>query len=669
MDQLQELATSYKDLSREQLAEKAVEIATRQIMATSEFKRSRLIRLCKYHALYNGEVPKKIRQLFNVPIPVFAGMIDTLNAEHNTSTRINFKEGDPADYFKVQKLNGAFQMEVMDNSEDSKWDEKLYMVRKHAIIDGVGIPKLTTSSDPNYRSELAVTKLKDFNFQPRGGSNLENHLFAGEEDIERTQAELVAAALSGEYDRDQVRKLISSCSETDYLPFKDNYEWSQSLERFKPFGLNPDNHNYVGQPVYKLAQHILEIGGKRYFLVFHPWTRTWVRFEKWSEISSSELYPWAPVHTHPDDENFLSKSFADDLYPAADAIVAMFNQELTNRERRNNTSRAYDKDMFKDVRKLDEASYRPDALVPADTAGGTKQIAQGIYEFKIGELGGTVNLIDWVGATVGRQVGATDTSQGSTADASKKASVVFTEQKAISKRLAWSSTPFKQMNAALGTRYKNGLIDHMPARMAIRILGERGLDWDEITRMDLKFKKDVDVLVVTNDQSFQDSELEKQARKDGLTAIGADPALASVIGPQWRAAELLSAAGYDDAEIAAALDIKTYSDKRSLARAAEAIQLILQGKKPPIWYGADAAFMQKIVDVATDRRTTLGPLYDTLIDYALEHEQIAMQNTERKAVDDARTAAATGSGPQPKEQPSNIPGGISRAMNMAEATT
>jgi len=37
--------------------------------------------------------------------------------------------------------------------------------------------------------------------------------------------------------------------------------------------------------------------------------------------------------THEDDENFLSKSYADDLYPSSDAIVAMFNQELTNREK------------------------------------------------------------------------------------------------------------------------------------------------------------------------------------------------------------------------------------------------------------------------------------------------------------------------------------------------
>jgi len=48
----------------------------------------------------------------------------------------------------------------------------------------------------------------------------------------------------------------------------------------------------------------------------------------------------------------------------------MFNQELTNREKRNFGARAYDKDMFKDVRKLDESMHRPDALVPADTKGG-----------------------------------------------------------------------------------------------------------------------------------------------------------------------------------------------------------------------------------------------------------------------------------------------------------
>ena len=670
-DSLKDLASGWKGLTREQLATKAMEVATRQLMASGDFKKPRMDRLTKYWALYDGKTSKKLRQLFNVAIPVFPGMIDTLNAQYDTPIELTFREGDAADYFKVQKINGAFRMEVMDTAQNSKWDSKLSMARKHAIVNGRGILKYTAESDPEYTSRLEVTSLKNFHFQPRGGMYLENHLFAGEEDIDKTRDQLISGAFAGAYEIKQVRDLLARAQQQDYLPLSspDN---ADKLSRFRPLGLDPDNNSFVGVSVYKLAQWIMEIDGERWYLCWHPWTQTWLRFDRWSDICSSGLYPWVSYATHEDDENFLSKSFADDLYPAADAIVAMFNQELTNREKRNFGARAYDKDMFKDLRKLDEAMHRPDALVPVDTLQGSRQIGEGIYEFKVGELNGTVNLIDWISGTLGRNTGASDLMQGSVQEVSKKASVTFAEQKSISKRVSWAAQPFQNMMADLGKRYIYGLKDHMPSSMAIRVLGELGWDWDEINRLELNTHKDVDVLIQSTDKQAQESELRKEKREKALTAIGADPILAPTVSPKWRATEILASLGeYDEAEVAEALDVKSSADKKSLARAAEAIQLILRGKTPDTWYGATITFIQKIVDYANDRRSTLGDKFVTLIDYAMEHKDIARQNIERKVAEEAAMMGVAGPVPaqaaaQPAPEASGIPGGVSRAMDVAQ---
>lgn len=669
-DALSSLDSKYKNLSGKDLANEAVKVATLQLMASSEFKKPRLARIAKYQELYDGRMPKKLRQLFNVPIPVFPGMIDTLNAQHDTPIQLKFKEGDAADYFKVQKIQGAFGMEVMDTAKNSKWDSKLRMARKHAIMTGRGILKLTAQSDPEYKSELEVVNLKNFHFQPKGGVYLENHLFAGEEDIEKTRSELVAGALSGLYDRAQVQELLRICADKEYLP-ESNQTYADRLSRFKPLGLDPDNHSYVGEPVFRLAQWVLNIDGKRYFLAFHPWSRVWLRFEKWKEMCSSDLLPWESYATHEDDENFLSKSYADDLFPAADAIVALFNQDLTNREKKNNGARAYDKDMFPDVRQLDEAMFRPDKLVPADTKNGTRRISEGIYHFDVGELAGTVDLIGYIQESLGRNTGANDMAQGSVSDASKKASVAFAEQKSVSKRLGWASQPFQEMMAGLGKRYYVGLKDHMPSKMAIRLMGENGWDWDQITRLDLSLTKDMDVLIQSTDHQMQESEMKKEKRESALAAIGADPLLAPIVNARKRAEEILRSIGdYEDADIAEFLDVKNQSDKKSIAKAAEAIQLILQGKQPELWYGATPAFMQKIVDFATDKRSTLKDKFDALLDYAMSHEEIAMQNIERKAMEDARLMSQQQMQPAaaaPKEkETSGLPGGVSRAMDIAQ---
>lgn len=663
----------YANLSREQLAERAVDIALKQLIASTEFKKPRLARINKFWALYDGKTQKKLRQLFNVPIPVFAGMIDTLNAQYDTPIQLKFQEGDAADYFKVQKINGAWRMETFNTADNSKWDSKLRMARKHAIMGGRGIVRYDVTSDPEYKSSISNVLLKNFHFQPKGGGDLEKHLFAGEEGIEKSRSDLISGVHSGSYDRDQVMKLLQTCESSEYLPSGDR-DMGEKLARFKPLGLNPENSNYVGESVYNICEWILRIDGVRYYLLFHPWTKTWLRFQPWKEMCSSGLYPWDSYATHEDDENFLSKAYGDDLYVAADAIVAMFNQEMTNREKRNFGARAYDKDMFPDVRKLDEAMHRPDALVAADTKNGARKISEGIYEFKVGELGGTVNLIDWITGSLGRNTGANDLSMGSVQEVSKKASVTFAEQKSVSKRVSWASASFQDMMASLGKKYIYGLKDHMPAKMAIKLLGQNGWDWSQITRLDLDTTKDVDVIITSTDKQIIDNEMKSKKRESILSAISADPILSAKANPDWRLEQMLRTAEFDDVEIAVAMDNKNYADKKALSHAAESIQLILQGQNPPLWFGAMPSFMQKIVDFAVDNRSTLGPKYDALMEYSNKHIEIARSNIERKIQEEqimGVTQPATGPttpAVTPTAENPGVPGGISKAMTTANAT-
>lgn len=671
--QKQEEVVDKESMKMEKLANKAVLIAARQLMASTDFKKARLARIAKYYALYNGHTSKKLRQLFNIPIPVFAGMMDTLDSQYDTSIQLRFQEGGPEDYFKVKKINGAFQMEIASTAENTKWDAKLRTGRSHANMTGRCIVRYDVESDPEYKSELSNVPLKDFHFQPKGGGSLEKHLFAGQEGIQKTKDELKKGVKSGVYNKEQVAHIIKCANDGEYLP-NDDGMWGDKLERFKPLGLDPDQNNYVGEPIYQFVDWILRIDGERYYLCFDPWSLSWIRFEKWKKMSSSGLYPWDSYATHEDDENFLSKSFADDLYVASDAIIGMFNQEMTNREKKNNNPKAFDKDMFTDVRRLDEVMHRPDGLIPADTKGGTRRISEGVYEFKVADLGsGTVNLIDWLSNSLGKHTGANDLAMGAGSPASKKASVTFAEQKSVSKRVSWRSAPFQQMMSSLGKKYIYGLKDHMPAKMGIRLLGQSGWDWEQITRIDLDIEKDVDVIITSTDKQIADNEMKSEKRKNILAAIGADQALAQNSNPQWRLEEILRTGEWKDEEIAVAMDVKSYANKKALAHAAESIQMILQGEKPRQWFGANIAFIQKIVDFAVDNRATLADKYEILIDYATSHEELVMANIEKQVQEEQRMGTGPFAMEDPNADPSKmpvekkgIPGPISRAMEVGE---
>lgn len=676
-EKLSALETSYKNKTKKELAEAGLRIVTMQIMASTGFKQPRLARLTKYYKLYDGKIDKKLRQLFNIPIPVFSGLIDTLNAQYDTPIALEFTHGDASDYFKAEKINAAWQTEKGSNSNNTMWDSKLRLARQDAIMTGRGILKYTAESDPEYNSTFDVVNLKNFHFQPRGGLWLENHLFSGEEGVEKSKTDLIEGAKSGYYDKEQVLSLIGRSGDRDYLPDGENQE---RLARFNPLSLDPDNHSFVGQPIYRLVQFIFEMDGKRWYICFEPWTQTWLRFEKWSEIDKSDLYPWKSWATHEDAENFLSKSYGDDLYPVADATIALFNQEITNREKRNNSPRGYDKDMVMDVRKLDEAAFRPDALVPFDTKGGTRRISEAVYEFKTGELGGTINLIDWMKQSTGTDVGVTELSQGQVQQASKKASVTFAEQKSVSKRLSWGAQPYQQMLAALGSAYVWGLKNHMPSKMAVKMLGDNGWDWGEITRLDLNTTKDIDVKIISLDKQVQDSEMKKESRKEALLGLGADPTLAQIVNPKWRAEQILRSIGdYEDVDVAEALDTQTFGSKKTLAHAAVAIQKINEGKKPELYYGADTAFMQKIIDVAKEKRAKDPQMAIVLNRYASAHLQIVQENMQQKAIlmqqaqmggqqqqpqTGQPTQGATQQPPQPMD--SAQPAGVQQSMNMAQ---
>jgi len=659
----------------DKLADAAVIKARRQLVASTDFKKPRLAKIKLYYDLYNGKTPKKLRQLFNSPIPIFPGMMDTLNAQYDSPIEVELAEGDASDYFKVKKVDALLKKETTSTSKNTKWDSKFRTSRKDAMFTGRGIVRYNAESLPEYKSVLRNVMLKNFHFQPKGGSNLENHLWNGEEGIIKTRYDLEKGAKNGQYNKNQVDALITIASTSEYLPESEGVEdIEKKLERFQPLGLDPDNNNYVGESVFQLVEWILNMNGVRYYLVFEPWTNTWLRFEPWKDINSSNLYPWDSWATHEDEENFLSKSYADDLYPSCDSIVALFNQELTNREKSNFHPRAYDKDMFTDVKKLDEAQYRPDALVPVDTKGGSRRISEGIYEFKVGELNGTVNLIDWITSSLGRNTGANDLAMGEVQSVSKKASVAFAEQKSISKRLSWASASFQDMVGSLVGKFIWGLKDHMPASVGIQLLGQNGWDWDQITRLDLDTTKDIDIIILSTDKQLMENELKSTKRQEALAMIGADPNLTNAANHQWRLEQILKTGEFDDIDIAVAMDSNTFADKKSLAHAAEAIQFIEQGKETVVWFGATIAFVQYIIDYATDKRSTLGGKFEKMVDYAESHYEIVRENIERQVQEESRLrgqAVATEeqqtptAGPVP-EQSTGMSGGMSRAMNMAE---
>lgn len=636
-----------KTNGQDALAKEVMDRCVRIIANVNKFKQPRIDRIKMYRDLYAGNVKRKYRQPFNVVLPVFSGLIDTLQAELNDDLSLEFEEQEPADFLAIRKLNALWNMEVGSVAPNALFASKARTDRANALFSGRGFMMNYAVSDPEYCNNFEVYELEDAVFQPQGGGILENHLYQGRQNIIRSEAQLKNYSV---YDKAQVEALIKMASNNDYYPSEQD-DVKDSLAKFKAMGLNTTDANYVGENLFKLVEMAVTVKGTRYYIVFSPWYRKWVRFDKLQSVFSAELYPSTSWATHEDNKNFLSKSYADDLYGVADSVHTLFNQELTNREKRNFHARGYDIEMFPDVAKLDQAQTRPDALVPVRVPAG-KRIEDGIFTFETAELRGTIDLISWIRQETGKDIGVTDLAMGGAAGNTKRATVILAEQQAIAKRMMLRSSSYTEALSRVGKLFIQAAKDHLPAEKALRRLGTEGQGWDAvIRRSELDFYADTDVHIKSSTMEMQNSHLKKEARIKVLSQIGADPILAPIVNPRWRAEEILrSGAEYDDTEIKLALDTKDYTNKEEAAYAHRGIQEIQAGNKPDMYYGATTVFMQIIHDFAVNNRTTLGDAkFHALLDYEMSHAPIVQENMQRKAQADAATIAAQGGGGDPTQ--------------------
>jgi hypothetical protein len=609
----------------EDVRDRLTEIAARQLAVSDRFKQPLITKWKKYENLKAGNVPKKLRTLFSVPLPVFSGMLDTLAADFDEPIELRFKEKHPADYFKAKKYQGAFNIEKASYDSSARWDYKARVDKQLNILHGRSILKEYASSDPKYKNFLYNTDPLYFHCQPAGGGLLEDHLFAGEEGIIRTESELLASDI---YDKSQVNELIRRSADKEFI--QKTSEWDrEKLQRFNVLGLDPTSNSYVGEPTFNLVEWVLTHKGKRYYVLFDPWTRTWVRCEPLKDIFSQDLYPWTSWATHNDNKVFWTQAYADQIYPVADAVVTLYNQELTNREKQNMNARLYDPEMFPDVAKLDEASYRPDALVRVDTKGGTRKIESGLFSIKTPELNGTIQLLDWTNKELAKDTGINDISQGVAMNAAKKVNVAYMESSATAKRLGLKSQSYTECWGEIGVRFIQGIKDHMSKEMYITVLGDEGLEPDVLTRADTDFKGgmlSVEVISSTAEKA------ENQKKKDGRIKMYELLAQSQNINSEMRDAGIMRDVGeLNEEQITMFLDTKNYSAKQSVAKAHIAIQEILADKKPDINYAADTTFMKIILDYAMEHRNKLGKeKFKAMTLYAATHAQMASQNGQQR---------------------------------------
>lgn len=639
------------------------QIAFDALCSSQEYKQPRMDQIAWYERLYNNDVPRRFRQLSNVVVPIFSGLVDTLLADFNDEVQLKFS-GKISDYLVIPKIQKLFEKERDSLKSHARWNQKARWDRFNAVISGRGIFQNFSESDPEYRNVLEVINYSDFHCQSLGGGNIDNHLFKGREGIYRTYNEIIN---NDGFPLEQRNKIKDTAWSSEFMQqIEDTY--GTKLQSFYSLGLNPDTNSYTGEKTFNLCRFQVTFEGAQYAVLFEPLSKTWLDVQPWDR----ELFAsWA---THENHKNFWNKSYADDFAKIAETVNILFNQEITNREKRNNSARAFDPEVFTDPEKLDEAQYIPDRLVPFDSKGGTVKGSDGIYTFETAELQGTLDLSQTLMQILGNYTGANELSLGGGGSPAKKPTIVIAQQQQLSKRIGLRTDPMKECYAQLGRMWFEGVKRDMPTKIAIELLGEDGYVEDkELSREEVGQVGDLSITCVSNSEQENLDVIRRDSKAKAIDMVSNGQNL-----NKFEKEVIYREVGqFDENQIAFLVDDLPYSARKQIAHASKAIQALLLKKKPSIYYNADSAYLQYIQDWMLDQQDKLKKdgKYKGFVGFIKAMGDVVNQNMARKAKNDVRAQKraamlqAPGPGGAPAADPNaaaqgQVPSPFSAAQKM-----
>lgn len=598
--------------------------------------------------LYLNKVRKSLKGRFNVPLPMMPGYIDTLISKTVDTPVGVIGHINDAHIRAAKKVQAFFERDT--DSIHANWAGADLDGKKMNALYGRTIYLNYSESDPAYKSYRELVDVYDFFCEPLGGKYLESHNFCGQDNIFKSEYDLQ----DNYYDQEQVRKLIASINSDDKKQASQDQKAKQN--RLAALGITGEWTDYTGDKQFKLVMMGTVYKGERYFVIFNHQTKVWVKIEKLTEVWESNLWPWTSWASFPDRFNFWSKAPADDFRPACEAINVLFNQVLDNRQKKNWPQRAFDAEIFDDPAMLE---YRPDGIIPV-VVPDSKNLQNGIYEFKAGDIGDTMQVVQIIDSVLGQKSGVTASAQGQT-DKDVKVGVYYGDLKQVADRLGLYNRSYVEELEQGILRWSWNLWEHCPQKEMVKVIGENGAEWDILRKEDAE--PDFSITIKGGTINQQADEIKKKRRVEALMAIKNDGNLNVLLNRRLTAENILRAGDWEESEIKAILDPSTDATDESISKAAQAIQEVLDGRLPRRYRGATTAFAQKIIDYISDAEITQQQ-YDILARYVQAHIDIIQQNMVRKAMMSAMvrpTVVPGGNVPTPGQPAGNggapVPGG------------
>lgn len=609
-----------------ELADKIFEQAYGEMVDWVRFKQPRMAKIKLNEDLYANKEKPLVPGLFSIPLPIMGGFVDSLVSELNQPVKISFSKQEMGDLKKARWATGVWEKD--SGPTEAAWDIKDIRGKKLAAFSGRAIYNIFAESDPIYKHYLRNVHHYNFYIDPRGGADVEEAQGLGELNVFKSEFDLKAGVMSKLYNQEQVNKMLNSMTDDVFKKNEDQYQ--NICNSFKAMGMNPDLLKASpGQRMASLVQHYTTYENVRYYVLFEPITKTWIRVEQLDKIFTirkKPKWPYKSWATHDDPLNFWSKSPADDVRPVAISIEEALSSAFNEMYQKIRGKRAIDPAFFPNRAELEDFTTR---FVEANVPAG-KTLSQGFVEFNTPDNTKlVVNVVQFLDSFLGQKTGITPGSQGQATE--DKVGIYYGNIQQVARRMGLYSTFYKQCYAELGLAHLDGAREHLKGQVSIRILGASGYESATITRNDIQFDSDPDV-VITGGADEDVANREKNLKKEAaIVRALSNPALSSQYNPKWLAEQNLIIGNFDPEEVKRGMDTDSYGDQEIIAAAYEALNLMLEGEDAPRNRSANQAYLQTIRDFLDDNPEIGKEEFDRIMAHFVAHVPIALDNALRKA--------------------------------------
>ena len=595
---------------------------------------------------YAGDVPKYSKMPYNFHLPILAGFEDTLIAKIDESPLVKFGGNQPGEIRLGRQYESVWKAES-DKAEGNYAMADL-AAKRHAARYGRAFLKVVGTKKP-FRIDVLAVDPYDMITDPAGGPDLEDHAFVIQDGIFRTKKQLLDGVKSGMYDKEAVAKVLAGpdASHQAYVTENDLSVRYASLKA--------DGYGYwaSGTKVYRLCEHVTyDEDGEKHLVTWSPESKIILKDGTLAERYGCEYLPWVSWAPFEDSKVFWSKAPDDDIRQAAEAVRVTVMEMLTNVQKKNWGTKVFDPSR---ISAEDLAFAAPNGLVPAKS--GTADMPGGLdAAFKIIEtpdVNIALNVINFLDRFVGQKSGVTPDTQGTSTE--DKVGIYFGNLEQLADRMGLQSRYYKAAWRRVAVRFLYQLKRNLVGKMPVQVIGAKGNEMTYL--MARNVEPTIGINIMGGSAEAAVSEAKRKERGAAVDSLIMNPAVAQSINLEAAATEKLRSAGFEDDEVRLLMNKDAGSEYRDQQlRAQEAVEEILEGDKPPLYYGATTVFVQSILDAAQAFTDGDGPEHERLIAYANAHIKVAAKNMANKAAQEAMVASIQPGQAEEITEPQEPPG-------------